>query len=216
MVYFGMGVVRTILPDMEKVGYYYAKLEDYQPFVCIVPLHDGPGGEPWEGSKVMQNSVREISGATFNAIAEAGGLFIPPQGKLNPLLTSDLQSELQQTLKMTSDKSGQKLRKIQRIYEAYERPSAITNTVKKQRGDRCQLCEIRGFIKRNGTRYSEAHHVFHLSKNPPDDALEPKHLIVLCATCHRRMHYADIGVPIPTDEGWCIRVDGKEYSFKTT
>lgn len=73
MVYFGMGVVRTILPDMEKVGYYYAKLEDYQPFVCIVPLHDGPGGEPWEGSKVMQNSVREISGATFNAIAEAGG-----------------------------------------------------------------------------------------------------------------------------------------------
>lgn len=117
---------------------------------------------------------------------------------------------------MTPGKPAQKLRKIQRIYEAYERPSAITNTVKKQRGDQCQLCEIQGFIKRNGTRYSEAHHVFHLSENPPDDALEPKHLIILCATCHRRMHYANVGVPIPTDEGWRIRVDDQEYRFKTT
>lgn len=132
MVYFGMGVVRAIVPDVDEVGYYYANLGDYQPFTRMVPLHDGPGDDPWEGAKVMQNSVREITGATFNAIAEAGGILIPTQGKVSALLISDLQAELQQNLQTTPSKSAQKLRKIQRIYEAYERPSAITNTVKKR------------------------------------------------------------------------------------
>ena len=49
MVYFGMGVIRAIMPDVEETGHYYANLGDYQPFTRMVPLHDGPGNEPWEG-----------------------------------------------------------------------------------------------------------------------------------------------------------------------
>lgn len=107
------------------------------------------------------------------------------------------------------------MRKIRRVYELYERPSSHTRFVKQSRGSTCQLCRDPGFLKRNGHRYCEVHHLFHLSKNPPPSCLAPEYLVVLCATCHRRMHYADVGEPIRENGGWRIRVDDSEYHFVT-
>jgi 5-methylcytosine-specific restriction endonuclease McrA len=105
------------------------------------------------------------------------------------------------------------LRKIQRVLKLYERTSSITRYVKQTRGSTCQLCGEFGFVKRNGKRYCEVHHLFHLSTNPPASCLAPEFLIVLCATCHRRMHYADVGEPIREDNGWRVRVDDTEHHF---
>jgi hypothetical protein len=74
------------------------------------------------------------------------------------------------------------LRKKRRILEAYERPSWVTNEVKRQRGDACQLCGVRGFVKRDGERYCEVHHLFHLADEPPDDCLSAEHVVVLCVS----------------------------------
>lgn len=107
------------------------------------------------------------------------------------------------------------LRKIQRLLETYERPSPITRYMKRARGTTCQLCGELGFMKRNGNRYCEVHHLFHLSKAPPPTCLGPEYIVVLCATCHRRMHYADIGEPIRDGTGWRVRIDETEHRFVT-
>jgi hypothetical protein len=107
------------------------------------------------------------------------------------------------------------LREIQRTVKTYERPSPITRYVKRTRGAICQLCGQLGFVKRNGIRYCEIHHLFHLSKSPPPNCLGPEYIVVLCATCHRRMHYADVGEPVRDGTGWRVRVDDTEYRFVT-
>jgi 5-methylcytosine-specific restriction endonuclease McrA len=105
------------------------------------------------------------------------------------------------------------LRELQRVLKLYERPSQITQYVKRTRSSVCQLCGELGFIKRDGTRYCEVHHLFHLSTNPPSKCLAPKYLVVLCATCHRRMHYADVGEPVQDGASWRVRVDDHEHHF---
>jgi 5-methylcytosine-specific restriction endonuclease McrA len=107
-------------------------------------------------------------------------------------------------------KTPDTLKHVQRILKSYERPSSITRYVKRMRGSTCQLCGDPGFVMRNGQRYCEAHHLFHLSKNPPPECLEPEYLVVLCATCHRRMHFAAVGEPVRETGGWRVRVDDDE------
>lgn len=105
------------------------------------------------------------------------------------------------------------LRKIRRVLESYERPSPITQYVKRTRGSTCQLCGVSGFVKRDGRRYCEVHHLFHLSRTPPSECLAPEFLVVLCPTCHRRMHYADVGEPVRDLAGWRVRIDQVEHLF---
>lgn len=107
------------------------------------------------------------------------------------------------------------LKKLQRIITVYERPSSHTRYVKATRGDNCQLCGREHFLKRNGKRYSEVHHVFQLSKNPPVDCLQPEYLVCVCATCHRMLHYAEVGEPERTDDGWAIMVCRERKAFRT-
>ena len=112
-------------------------------------------------------------------------------------------------------KTPETLRRIQHVLKTYERPRSITRHVKRTRGATCQLCGELGFVKKNGMRYCEIHHIFHLSKNPPPKCLKPEYLVVLCATCHRRMHYADVGEPVRDGDGWRFRLDDIEHRFVT-
>jgi hypothetical protein len=117
--------------------------------------------------------------------------------------------QLQELQQSGRPQAPETLRRVQRLLQSYERPSPITRYVKRTRGSTCQLCGDPGFLMRNGRRYCEVHHLFHLSKNPPPACLGPEYLVVLCATCHRRMHYADIGEPVREAEAWRVRVDDK-------
>jgi 5-methylcytosine-specific restriction protein A len=128
---------------------------------------------------------------------------------------AQLKRELDLLQSHTQPQTPEVLRMIQRVLKTYERPSPVTRYVKRVRGATCQLCGELGFVKRNGKRYCEVHHLFHLSKSPPPKCLAPEYLVVLCATCHRRMHYADVGEPVRDGDGWRVRVDDAEHRFAT-
>ncbi len=74
---------------------------------------------------------------------------------------TDLKQELDDL--QSRPQTPEALREVQRVLKTYERPSLITRYVKRTRGATCQLCGELGFVKRNGKRYCEVHHLFHLS-----------------------------------------------------
>jgi 5-methylcytosine-specific restriction endonuclease McrA len=133
----------------------------------------------------------------------------------SPRMTA-LRTRLRMLQRPTQPKTPETLKAIQRVLKTYERPSAITKYVKQTRGSTCQLCGYRGFKKWNGKLYCEIHHLFHLSKNPPPMCLGLEYLVVLCATCHRRMHYADVGELTRDKKGWRVSVDGDEVVFEVS
>ncbi|MGA2337433.1 MAG: hypothetical protein ABSG08_18840 [Terriglobales bacterium] len=214
-VYFGTGTIFSIYDDTEDVGHAYAEIADYSEFSAKVDYYSGPGGT-WEDSKTMRNSVRRLDADLFQRILTAGGI-ARPDGS-SPQEHESVPESLERELSSypgPGRRSNFVLRRISRILESYERPSRITNQVKQIRGTSCQLCGVPGFLKRDGTRYCEVHHLFHLADDPPTECLSPEYIAVLCASCHRRMHYADVGKPLADPEGWKVRVDGEEILFVT-
>jgi 5-methylcytosine-specific restriction endonuclease McrA len=213
-VYFGTGEVLCVYEDTEDVGHAYAEIGGYREFPYPVNFYSAPGGGTWENAKTMRNSVRQLAEDVFNSILSAGGVAfgVSASPSKNQSILEAMRSELE-SYPGPGKRSVPVLKRIRRILESYERPSAITNLVKRTRGDSCQLCGTRGFLKRDGTRYCEVHHLFHLAEDPPSESLSPDYLAVLCATCHRRMHYADVGKPIATPEGWEIKIDGGTVIF---
>jgi hypothetical protein len=212
-VYFGTGVVRSVVSDSEDNAHSYADIDQYQPFETPLSFFAGPNGDSWEPAATMRNSVRRIPRVVFDGLIRAAGVAVEPAGVLNETL---YESKLDSVWSELTDKfDNLSLRKKRRVLEAYERPSWITNRIKRLRGDRCQLCGHPGFLKRDGRRYCEVHHLFHLSDNPPADCLRPSYVVVLCATCHRRLHFANVGLPERVESGWRINVDGEWKVFIT-
>lgn len=217
-VYFGSGKVLSVYDDTEDVGHAYAEIGAYEEFGTPVDFYAGePTNGTWEPSKTMRNSVRRVPVELFHGILRSGG--VEP---ISETLTVPLESVPESLNRELASYPGpgkratHVLRRIKRILETYERPSAITNLVKKRRGDSCQLCGTPGFLKRDGGRYCEVHHLFHLVGDPPEGCLSPEYLVVLCATCHRRMHYAKVGIPRRTEGGWQLDMDGTDVFFKTS
>ena len=217
-VYFGVGTVLSVYEDTEDVGHSYAEIGDYVQLSTPVDFYSGPNDETWEAAKTMRNSVRRISAEQFEGIVAVGGVqgaFHSEDAPGGSSTEESFKNELA-GLPGPGKRAPHVLRRVRRILEAFERPGAITNQVKKVRGADCQLCGVQGFLKRDGRRYCEVHHLFHLAGDPPAECLEPEYLVVLCATCHRRMHYADVGLPKRIQGGWLIMVDGQEVKFETS
>jgi predicted HNH restriction endonuclease len=83
--------------------------------------------------------------------------------------------------------------------------------VKKANGHKCQLCEAlgrepRGFRKRNGDPYVEAHHVMPVSKKAVG-VLSASNIMTLCANHHREMHYGGLEVAI-MDDAFEVSING--------
>ncbi|MGH7142608.1 MAG: HNH endonuclease [Planctomycetota bacterium] len=55
----------------------------------------------------------------------------------------------------------------------------------------CQICgdTFEKESKKNGTHYCEGHHLTPLAEG--GSQIDPKNMVILCATCHRKLHYAD-------------------------
>lgn len=186
------------------------ELVDFQPFTAPVsPESVGLDDAGWRdrkkaGEEATRHLLKRLSRDSLNA---------PP---VEPPEVAQLREDLGTLQSAGRPQTPETLQRVQRVLEAYERPSSITRYVKRTRGATCQLCGALGFVKRNGELYCEVHHLFHLSRNPPPACLGPEFLVLLCATCHRRMHYADVSEPVRDEGGWRVRVDDKEHLFVVT
>ncbi|AJW71043.1 HNH endonuclease [Nitrosopumilus adriaticus] len=84
-------------------------------------------------------------------------------------------------------KRGSKTRTITvRTKTEHVRYRGIVLELRKLFDEKCQICKIPHFEKKSG-KYAEVHHIIPWAKSHDDSS---KNLIVICANCHRKMHYA--------------------------
>jgi len=74
-----------------------------------------------------------------------------------------------------------------RMSGSYIRVAKVREQVLKRANGVCEECNQPGFLKSDGEPYLETHHVISLSEQGED---KPHNVIALCATDHRRAHYA--------------------------
>jgi 5-methylcytosine-specific restriction endonuclease McrA len=78
-----------------------------------------------------------------------------------------------------------------RMSEQIARPGLITDLLKKLHQHTCQLCRKPGFMQRNGIPYVESHHIVELHQLVAGSYCSDN-IVVVCADCHRKLHYAQI------------------------
>jgi hypothetical protein len=71
---------------------------------------------------------------------------------------------------------------------AYLRDQKVRSTVLLRAAGRCEYCGEEGFLKGDGSRYLETHHVIALA-NDGEDRLT--NVIALCPNDHRKAHFSD-------------------------
>ncbi|MGM0924044.1 MAG: HNH endonuclease [Bacillota bacterium] len=81
------------------------------------------------------------------------------------------------------------MKKEKLVSRHIDRGKSVTDALKQILGARCQICHWIGFIKKNGERYIEAHHLTQLSLNKKD-SLCSDNIILVCPNCHRQLHHA--------------------------
>ena len=100
-----------------------------------------------------------------------------------------------------------------RIVKSIKRPSStLSNKIKEYYGPECMICGYPGFEKRSGGKYAEVHHMIELNRQAPK-SLQSWNVIVVCPTCHRKLHYNKAEVEF-LNPGWKINIDGKEINLK--
>jgi len=73
----------------------------------------------------------------------------------------------------------------------FERSQDVRDYVLARAGSNCEGCgALAPFRRPNGAPYLEPHHIRRVSDGGPDD---PRYVIGLCPTCHRRVHHGDDG-----------------------
>ncbi|BBF70271.1 HNH endonuclease [Sphingomonas bisphenolicum] len=74
----------------------------------------------------------------------------------------------------------------ERMAGQYVRDPKVRAAVLRRADGVCEACGQPGFLKPDGSRYLEGHHVIKLSEQGPD---QPHNVIALCANDHRRAHF---------------------------
>jgi hypothetical protein len=209
--YFGVGRIGAVQPDSSQSDHRYAEIIDYAAFPRPVPFKEN--GEYLEarqnaGTQFFR-AVRLISKGVFNKILDRA---------------EDLESDviLQFSKETATKESDQILADLNRQYKNLEpklykrltaqidRPTSISKALKKKLGYTCQICGIEGFEKKSGGRYAEAHHLLELHKLLPG-SLITENILIVCANCHRKLHYADVEVNVLTPTTLEITINGTSY-----
>lgn len=199
-VYFGMGLIGETWPDPEDQSHYYSEIFDYSQFPRPVSYWDLQG-KPFEAARKMRNSVRPIDKGLFDTILNSAG-FAHQLAAVTSHEPGDILALYQN--------STPEMRRF--LATRYERPSRVTQLIKNKLGSTCQICGYEGFSMRNGKRYCEVHHLFHLAKQLPG-SLAPRQLVVVCATCHRKLHYGPATDPVECEGRWLFELCGQQISI---
>jgi hypothetical protein len=199
-VYFGTGTIGQTWPDPEDSKHYYAEILDYSLFPKPVSYW-GFRGKAFEPARTMRNSVRPIDKALFDGILATAGF-----GEELPVVIAP------EPLNLATVYQNAKPELRRFLAARYERPNRVTKFLKDRLGAKCQICGVEGFLMRNGSRYCEVHHLFHLAKQLPG-SLGPRQLIVVCPTCHRKLHYGPTTDPVESDGKWSFELCGYRISI---
>ena len=100
--------------------------------------------------------------------------------------------------------------KTEKTVELFKRNLALTRYLKELYKNECQICGF-AFKKENGEKYSECHHLIPLGENG-SDTLE--NVIVVCANCHRMLHYAKVEFGELRDNKIVIEINGESQTIK--
>jgi hypothetical protein len=129
--------------------------------------------------------------------------------KQPPVAFSKEQGKSHSNLKIELKSLNEKFRNASPIRklvlsEQVARPSRIVNALKELRDFTCQICRKKGFRKRSGDFYAEAHHLVELHKMLPNSYCT-ENVIILCSNCHRRIHLGEYKVK---------GIDANSFQFK--
>lgn len=178
----------------------------------------------WVGSidsnllRVRRNNQTMSLSAYYNAFECLNEEFIDENSNVisEPEALYDVQDEirlndLQDRIRAFNEAYRQvEPRKQKRISEYISRPNAITDYLKKYRNFTCQLCGEIGFVQKNGTRYIEAHHIIEIHELLAG-SLCSDNIIVLCATCHRKLHYAKVVYEVEDNDNFVIQINDERF-----
>ena len=223
--YIGCGLVGEITSDPEDPTRRNAELQDYTEFTKPVPMiRRGRFVEPGITASVnlVGNAVRIVLKETASLIVSRAGTNPPwnwdffeepsqddvdgsPDKDLPPF-EPDLRKAIERfDAKYASMPPEERRRQVARLH----RPSSIGRILKQLYGTKCWVCGEEGFQKRTGNQYAEAHHVEEVHTRVPG-VLGSRNMIIVCANCHRKLHYADVDVR-ETEAGWEVTINGKLY-----
>jgi hypothetical protein len=90
-----------------------------------------------------------------------------------------------------------------------DRGTKVTNSLRKILGPYCQICGEEGFVKRNGDKYIEAHHLVQLSLGLPS-SLCTDNIILVCPNCHRELHHGRDVTVIDQGDYVLVRLSNRE------
>jgi len=103
--------------------------------------------------------------------------------------------------------------KQKQISERVARPNALTDYLKRFRNYTCQICRQVGFVQTNKLRYIETHHIIELHKLTPG-SLCSDNIVVVCANCHRKFHYAHVVYKTANVNLVSIEINGECFTFE--
>jgi len=115
-------------------------------------------------------------------------------------------------IKKLDEKYSGKPEYEERVVKYIQRPSALRKAILKKEGYVCKICGCDGFLKKGGNKYAETHHMKELNENAPD-TLQSWNVLVVCPTCHKKLHYADVKTEF-LNPGWKIIINKEEIIIK--
>jgi len=94
---------------------------------------------------------------------------------------------------------------------SYPRDTRVRDAVLKRAKGKCEFCGELGFMKPDGTRYLESHHVIDLAR---DGADRLTNVIALCPNDHREAHFGERGKEI--EKGMELKLRAINRQIRTT
>lgn len=98
------------------------------------------------------------------------------------------------------------------VISQVRRPSPLRNAIIERDGTKCKICGEDGFVKKNGLRYCEVHHMIELNKQAPD-SLQSWNVIIVCPTCHKELHHGKVNTEF-LDPGWSVTIGNRTYILR--